>query len=276
MEISVRSATEKDLGDCLAVEKAAMKDYCYLDDVWDYFNTTKGELNCAIVDQKIVGIGKFTVLYDGSGWLETLRVDPEYQGQGVGKAIYKEYAKQAKKYNCPSMAMYTGLKNAVSAGLAEKNGLTKAGQFRGYNLTNFNASKEAYNFKHTSTKRAVQLIMPHKDEYNGYMVFNRTFYRINEKTIRGLAIEGKVFEDTLNNSFIVCGSRFQHDLSLHIAIMVGDYDKCLAFAKNYAVAQGINKITFTIPLENPEIEEFLKTNKFEKESSDTITKEIVF
>jgi len=276
MEITVRSATEDDLNDCIEVEKAAMKDYCYLKDVWDYFNTTQGELNCAVVDDKIVGIGKFTVLYDGSGWLETLRVMPEYQGQGVGKAIYKEYLRQAKKYNCPSMAMYTGLTNKVSAGLAEKYGLAQSGHFRGYILQDFESPEGALNFKHTSCDRALQLIMPKKDEYHGYLVFNRTFYKINEKTVKALAVEGKIFEDADDGSFIVCGSRFQHNLALHIAMMSGDYNKCLNFAKRYAITKGINKITFTIPLENPILEQFLSDNGFSREPADTITKEIVF
>ena len=276
MEITMKYATNEDLEQCVAVEKAAMNDFCYLKDVWDYFNSTTGELNCAFVDGKMVGIGKFTVLYDGSGWLETLRVDPKYQGKGVGKAIYKSYEKQAEKYGCPSMAMYTGASNIISAGLAEKYGLHKACQFRGYNLANFEAPKETHNFTHVSCDRAVELISPLKDEYHGYLVFNRTFFRISESTIRGLASEGKVFEDKESGSFIVCGSRFQHNLSLHIAMMHGDYEKCLDFAKQYAKAKGVNKITCTLPLENPKLEGFLIDNNFEREPSDTITKEIVF
>lgn len=72
----------------------------------------------AEVDGKIVGIGKLTLLYDGSAWLETLRVDPAYQGNGVGKAIYRRYLEEAAELNAPALRMYTGVKNAVSAGLA--------------------------------------------------------------------------------------------------------------------------------------------------------------
>lgn len=40
MEITSKKATEEDLEQCLLIEKAAMNGYCYLGDVWDYFNTT--------------------------------------------------------------------------------------------------------------------------------------------------------------------------------------------------------------------------------------------
>ncbi|NLY36639.1 MAG: GNAT family N-acetyltransferase, partial [Tissierellia bacterium] len=88
MEITLRKATEEDRQQCIWIERSAIKTFSYLDDVWDYFNSIKGDLTCAYVDGKMAGIGKFTLLYDGSAWLETLRVDPKYQGLGVGKKLY--------------------------------------------------------------------------------------------------------------------------------------------------------------------------------------------
>ena len=72
-----------------------------------------------------------------------------------------------------------------------------------------------------------------QNEYSNYMTFNRTFYRVNEANAKQFAIEGKVFEDRASGSFIVCGARFQHRAALHIAMMSGDYDKCIDFAVNY-------------------------------------------
>ena len=155
MEISLKKANREDKDECLLIEKAAMNDLCYLDHVWNYFNTTKGDLTCAYVDGIMAGIGKFTLLHDGSGWLETLRVDPKYQGLGVGKEIYNNYFEQAKRYGCKSMAMYTGSTNIVSAALASRFNLTIAQSFRGYNLMDFSSMKEDYNFKVVDPKRAI-------------------------------------------------------------------------------------------------------------------------
>ena len=275
MEITVKKAVQEDRDQCLLIEKAAMKDHCYLGDVWNYFNGTTGDLTCAYVDGKMAGIGKFTILHDGSAWLETLRVDPKYQGIGVGKEIYKNYFVQAKKHGCKSMAMYTGASNVVSAGLASRYFLKKAQTFRGYNLIDFVPSQKQDNFTLVSPQRAAELIMPLADEYHDYLVSNRTFYRINPATAMGFSMEGKVFEDVQNGSFIVCGARFQKLLSLHISMMDGNYLSCLEFAKNYAASQGIHKITFTIPLENLKLEKFLIDSSFERESSDLITMEII-
>jgi GNAT superfamily N-acetyltransferase len=275
MKITLKKATLEDREQCLSIEKAAMNDLCYLNVVWDYFNKTIGDLTCAYVDGVMAGIGKFTILHDGSAWLETLRVDPKYQGLGVGKEIYKNYFSQAKKYKCKSMGMYTSVDGVISAGLASKFLFTKALNFRGYNLTEFTENKKKCDFILADYQRSVELIMPLADEYHNYIVSNRTFYRINTDTIKGFALEGKVFCDTQNSNFIICGARFQPLLSLHISMMGGDYVSCLEFAKAYAHSQNIDKITFTIPLENPKLEKFLIDSGFKCEPSDLITMEII-
>ena len=275
MAFTVKMAEYSDLPECMIVEREAMGDYVYLDDAWHYFNQQGGGMACVYDGDRMIGIGRFSVLHDGSGWLETLRVSPKWQNQGAGKMIYKVYHELAKKYDCPSMAMFTGIDNVVSAGLAKLNGLSKAGQHRGYHLTDLSGGNP-HGFRPVNWKRAVELIVPKKDEYNDYMIFNRTFYHVNEANAKGFAIEGKVFEDKESGSFIVCGARFQHQVTVHIAMMGGDYEKCLDFAVNYAKSQGIPKVSCTFAIDNPKLEEALKARGFAAESSDLITMEIQF
>jgi hypothetical protein len=85
-----------------------------------------------------------------------------------------------------------------------------------------------------------------------------------------------VFEDKTSGSFIVCGARFQHRAALHIAMMGGDYGKCIDFAVNYAKAQGVKKVSCTYAVENEKLEAVLKARGFAAEKSDLITKEVVF
>lgn len=275
MEITVRKATKDDLDMCLSVEKAAMENHCYLKDVWDYFDSSLGDLICVLADNTIVGIGKLTVLYDGSAWLEALRVDPNYQGKGIGSAIYSEYMKQAKKYNCPSIAMGTNPANEASCALAEKFNLTTTAKVRTYNHNSFKLESFLHDFVHVSCDRAAELIMPHKNEYNKYIVLSGTSFPLNEKTIRGFAADGKVFEDKKTNSYILCGARFKYEDSLFIGLMGGEYDKCIHFAKIYAKAQGIKTISCSFTIENSELENSLRDNGFEKHPYEWIVKELI-
>ncbi len=82
MEFTTRAFSAPDLPDCLAIEQAAVRSNHYLADVLDYYTTTRGEFTVVCADGKPVGIGKLTVLYDNSAWLELLRVHPQYQRQG--------------------------------------------------------------------------------------------------------------------------------------------------------------------------------------------------
>lgn len=274
MEFTIKPAAFEDLQTCTAIDIAAIGS-SYLPDAWHYFSTLKGELLCVYAGDEMVGIGRFSVLPDGSGWLETLRVHPQWQGKGVGKAIYREYHRLARTLGCPSMAMFTGVTNAASAGLARRSGLALTAQHRGCHLTDLSGGC-AHGFRHVNWARAEELILPMADTYHNYMVFNRTFFRVNAANVRAFANEGKVFEDPADGSFIVCGARFQHQVTLHIAMMGGDYDRCLDFAVNYARAQGLTKVSCTFAAENAALEQVLTRRGFVFDPRDLITMEICF
>jgi len=276
MAFTIKIAEYADRDECARVEHESMPNYPgYLSDAWHYFQSQKGACVCDYDGDEMIGIGRFTVLPDGTGWLETLRVAIPHQGKGAGKAIYGKYRELADEYGCPSMAMFTGVRNQISAGLAEKNGLMTAAVHRGYNLTGFTGGSP-HGFVPVNPQRAVQLALPLREEYNDYAVFNRTFYHVNEENICSFAAEGKVFEDKESGNFIICGARFQHHVALHIAMMGGDYDRCIDFAVNHARAMGVGKISCTFALGNEKLERALVSRGFTPDASDLITKEIVF
>lgn len=275
MEFTVKLAAYDDRAEAVRVESETLPNATYLDDAWHYFNSLGGGLVCVYHGEKMIGIGRFSVLPDGSGWLETLRVVPEYQRKGAGKQIYKKWLELAEQLKCPSMAMFTGETNAASSGLAELYGLRTIGWHRGMHLTELEGGNP-HGFVHTTWQRAVELVMPKKEEYHDYMCFNRTFHHINEANVKAFACEGKVFEDAESGSFIVCGARFQHQVALHIAMMDGDFDKCIDFAINYAKAQGIRKISCTFAIENEKLENALKARGFNADKNLIITKEVKF
>ena len=78
------------------IEAGAVRANHYFSDVVDYYRSTAGELTVACVDGVPVGMGKLTVLFDGSAWLELLRVHPDFQRKGVGRAIYRRYFEEIR------------------------------------------------------------------------------------------------------------------------------------------------------------------------------------
>ena len=70
----VREMTIADLEETLKVESSAIRgNPGYLADAFHYYQSAKGELSVALKDGKIVGVGKLSILFDGSAWLEVLR-----------------------------------------------------------------------------------------------------------------------------------------------------------------------------------------------------------
>ena len=132
MSILLRSALPKDRQQVLEVEKKATPGLTYLPHVFDQFVADEaGEFVVAETGDQLVGCGKFTLLPDGSAWLETLRVVPEKQGQGIGKLFYQRFLEIAQTKRVSTLRMYTGVNNHASKGLAERSGFSIAGTYLG-------------------------------------------------------------------------------------------------------------------------------------------------
>ena len=226
-----------------------MKGGGYLRDVSPLFlGDTVGPLLGAYRDGELVGIAKYTVLPDHTAWLETLRVTPAHQRQGVGRRLYEEFQALSKEKGVESMAMYTGLKNIPSYSLARVFGLDTAGRYREMQLDLDGVAKpEKPAFAPVGEDRAVELVLPLSEKYEGFVIFNRTFMRINEANVRALAREGKVLEDPATGSVLVFGNRFLEKRSVQIAMMDGDADACI----DYAIAVGLEKGVPAVVTETP-------------------------
>ncbi|MEM9776580.1 MAG: GNAT family N-acetyltransferase, partial [Chloroflexota bacterium] len=234
-DVVVRPAAREDLDAIIYVENQAMPNWRYVERVFDQFmGHEKGEFSVAELDGRIVACAKFTVLPDGSAWVETLRVDSDYQGRGIGKALYNRFFEIAKEQSVSTVRMYTGMQNKVSRGLAEHFGFALDASFYGANF----ALGSSHPIKPNSFKPvrdanvAADLIMPLSEAWNEFMVMNRTFYKITPELCGYLVDNGRVYADAGTNSVIAFGARFMPDVSQHIGLYGGDAEACLDFAKS--------------------------------------------
>ena len=236
-----------------------------------------GEFSVAEVDGEVVGCGKFTVVPDGSAWLETLRVIPERQGIGVGKRFYERWLEVAQRLGVPTMRMYTGVANVVSKGLAERYGLRLAETFRG---ASFPCEEDAERVskgsfrKVTDVDRATELLMPLSEGWRGFHVMNRTFYKLTPALCGHLVEKGMVYEDPGNGSVITLGARFQPDRMLHIGVFGGDSGACLDFALEEGLERGVARLNCDFPISASHVEEALREYGFSFTPSDFIVMEI--
>lgn len=274
--ITVRRARRDDLDAIIAVEAGSTPGLRYVARVFDDFVSDEiGEFSVAEIDDQVVACGKFTLLPDHSAWLETLRVQPAYQGKGAGKRLYERFFEVARRAGVTTLRMYTGVTNLVSKGLAERFGFRLAGTFRGAWLPlEAAAAGPAPAFMPVSDpERAAALLMPHAPRWTGFVVMNRTFYALSPILCADFARAGRVFEERASGSVVVLGARFMPEQALHIGLYAGDTRACLDFAAHLGVERGAGRLSCLFPPAAADIQSALTERGYRLESSDFIVME---
>ncbi len=246
--ITIRKVTAQDKQALLIVEEKSTPKLQYLPQVFEMFvNDSRGEFMLAELDGEIVACAKFTVLANSSAWLETLRVIPEAQGQGIGKKLYQRFSEVAMSEGITTMRMYTGLHNAVSKGLAEYSGFRLEESFLGFTKDVTSAKVASSNSFERVNKATLPQLQPHLQNWHNFAVMNRTFYKLNSEQLTHFVEQNQVFEDKATTSLIICGARFMPEQALHIAFFSGDATACLDFATNKAIEIGTKQLSCFIP-----------------------------
>lgn len=278
MSLIIRRARPEDRQKIFNLEEKATPGLIYLPFVFDHFiRDEEGDFLVAEIDSQLVGCGKFTLLPDGSAWLETLRVLPERQGQGIGKQFYERFLEIAHSRKVVSMRMYTGVRNKVSKGLAERFGFKIAGTYRGQKLSCLpaptNPSLAAFQ-PVKDPKLASDLLLSQRAKWADFMVMNRTFYNINSATASYLVEQGMFYYDPAAQNIITLGARFMPGQALHIGVFCGDATACLSFALYKAAEVGAGSINCLSPaVDDSEIQAELTRHNYQFESSEFIVME---
>jgi GNAT superfamily N-acetyltransferase len=278
LEIALRRATHEDREKLIEVESKSTPNLSYVNDVFDMFVSDEiGEFGVAEADGEVVACGKYTVVPDGSVWLETLRVIPERQGIGIGKRFYERWLDIARRQGVTTMRMYTGVRNVVSKGLAERYGLRLAETFRGAHLPcRHDASRGSTgSFRCvTDPERATSLLMPLGGRWRGFHVMNRTFHRLTPALCVHLAKKGMVYEDPATRSVITLGARFQPKKMLHIGVFGGDAEDCLGFALEEGLKRRVERLNCDFPASAADVQDALTEYGFGLTPSGFIVMEV--
>ncbi len=274
-EITLRRARPGDLDKVIWVESLSTPNLSYVPHVWDMFmDDVEGDWTVAEIDGEVIGCGKYTLLPDGSAWLETLRVVPQRQGLGVGKRLYEHWLRLSREKGVKTMRMYTGVRNVVSKGLAERYGLRVAETFRGTLMETPPETEAEYGFRRvTDPERATELLMRHSGAWGGWLVMNRTFYRLYPALCGHLAERGMVYADPVTGSVVAMGARFMPRHGLHIGLFAGDAEACLGFAAQKAAEDGVERLHCLFPSHVPGVEDALTGFGFRLEPADFLVME---
>ena len=269
MTVTTRSALDADRARCIWIEDGAIRGIRYIDDVWPLFlGAGDGDLTLALQDGTIGGMGKLTHLYGGHCWLESLRVHPDFQNLGLGKAIYRRYFEEMAQRGLTACGMYTGFDNTHSRHLAELYGLSLQGRFGEYAMAIGDVAS-APAFAPVAEEAGEAALAPHYAEMGDFAVLNRTWFPVAQGLGAEMARRGWLYRGQ-NGALVVAGSRFQPQKALHVPFIHGDAGACLAFCHQLAREQGAAQLTAVRPHGAPS-EASMAALGFEKTSHDLIT-----
>lgn len=253
MRFTYRKATREDLPRLAEIEQKSVAGGYYLVDCFDEFmDPARGELVVGVDETGTPqGFAHLALLYDGSAWLECLRVDPAHQKEGCGAVMWQRFVSFCKEHGCSHLGMFTGAKNYPSKVLAERNGLHLDYTSREGHLAREDAPQVALpqGWTQLTDPAAIEKAMlPYQKDYEGYFCLNRTYMRCNGKLYEGIARDHQVW--VKGESIVILGARFLPERALFIGWMGGDLDECATFAVAKYNDTGLPKLTCICSAQN--------------------------
>ena len=85
-DLVIREAQKNDKQDVQEIARFTWEGQDYIDKVFDQW-LEDGHFFVAEIENKVIGTAKLTIFPDKVGWLEGLRVHPQYRGQGIGRKL---------------------------------------------------------------------------------------------------------------------------------------------------------------------------------------------
>lgn len=144
----IRPARE---GDRTALESIALR----IGNGWDYLprfisdwlNDPSGEFFVSEIDGQVVGTGKLTQLGADEWWLEGLRVDPDFQGQGIGSLLHDYALRRASEMGQGILRLSTDEDNTSVHRMARKSGFVAVGNYLRYETSAYGHRMGADEFR---------------------------------------------------------------------------------------------------------------------------------
>jgi ribosomal protein S18 acetylase RimI-like enzyme len=180
----------------------------YLPKYFDDWIVDSGEFVKVIHEEKIVGLGKLTMVSDSDLWIEGLRKDPHFEGKGVGSFIIQYFLDKYSNDKCiNSIRLSTYKFNPEAISLFEKFKFKKI-LTRSYKFLNIDPN-ESYNLDHNiRIEKDLNQVLnfvnnsQYVESLEGFINKNWVVYPKSDDLIKWFVDQGLVASYTLNGRVV--------------------------------------------------------------------------
>jgi GNAT superfamily N-acetyltransferase len=128
--VTIRPARAEDKDAVLAFTQKTWDWGDYIQHVWDdWLAKPNGELALAEIGRQPVGIAMTLTLSPGEGWLQGLRVHPDYRRQGVARELTAYQLDWLRQHSVPVVRLAVNCRNLASQTHTAKSGFRRATTF---------------------------------------------------------------------------------------------------------------------------------------------------
>jgi GNAT superfamily N-acetyltransferase len=231
-EINVRAARAEDKGAILAFCQNTFHWGDYIAEAWDgWLADAGGQMFVAIAEAKPVGLIHAKILEGGVGWLEGMRVHPDFRRHGISTALDRAAHNFACTRACRIVRLATSEKNLAAQKTIAAQGYAIVARFGEWNApaapgdcarvaTFDDAEKILDQWRAFPARAAGNVLLPNRDWRWTYLTRTRVRAQIESAEVR-----------TLDNGWMFLLAYDEgdwHSLVLHA--LVGDTDAICALA----------------------------------------------
>jgi ribosomal protein S18 acetylase RimI-like enzyme len=135
LNVVIRFARERDRDDVMEFVRNTWPWGDYIPEVWDtWLADNRGKMFVLELEGKVVGMNHIRILEEGVGWLEGVRIRPEYRGRGFATLLGEEAMNYARKMGIKKFRLLSHISNKPAHKQVRKMNFKKVGIFNGFEL----------------------------------------------------------------------------------------------------------------------------------------------
>ena len=236
MTVIVREAKPSDKKPLMDFVTKTWGGHDYVPSVWDEWLRDKGgKMFVVEVDGKLVGMNRVRLLKDGTGWLEGVRIHPDFRGKGLASLLGEKSMKYASNLGVSTFRLTSSSRNRAARRQVAKMGFSEVARFdvfRARTKSSLLRGGGVDRLSPSDLSKALRMIRGSEEYRAGKGVYWDAFVTraLDRESLSELIAKRYVFsarDEEGNSAVAVCGpSREGEEVWLQMSFLCGEPALC--------------------------------------------------